>query len=94
MIVLPSHDAAGRPHSDMSPVVAVGGTLAVAGVALSAALLRLSGAHRKRVRSIKGVPSETKSQLDPGLYGLLTLMAHVMGCWRFCLLAVLKPLLA
>lgn len=40
--------------ADVPPMAAAGGTLAVAGIALSAALLRLTGAHRRRVRCITG----------------------------------------
>lgn len=43
-----------RVHGDANPIAAVGGTLALAGVALSAALLRLTGVQRKRVRRMAG----------------------------------------
>jgi hypothetical protein len=59
-----THPTAGSGGGDAAaPLAAVGGTLAVAGVALSAALLRLSGTHRRRVRSIAGQLQERDAQL-------------------------------
>jgi len=52
-----SSTAAAEPIA-AAPLARAGGTLgAVAGVALSAALLHLSGAHRRRVRHISGLYS-------------------------------------
>lgn len=47
----------------MPPMAALGGALAAAGVALSATLLRLTGAHRRRVRRLAACVRERDARL-------------------------------